>query len=529
MAFQSLYDILGVAPAATPEEIKDAYRRQAMKWHPDRNLNNRAEAEERFKEIGYAYKVLSDPQQRVEYDAYLASQQAGASQQRQQESSFGAGMSDADAAKMFYEQMLDLAFELARRGFDESKILKMLLALDCPENIAKAVAETVTRSAQQHGSARGHSQNSQSPHSGPIESVEAARWHDIAPYYEAIIGGIYADERMDEADYQLRYAKHKLQIKGYWVCLAAIIIGAIIAAAKFPVGGGTIAGLGLVGFLGIAVWRLITSNAPFRREMAKRYYLSAFECYHEARPLPFKFQSWNIWAWFCSILWIAYRRMPIYALISTVALAALMSTVMVFAAEATDAVQSQLGNFVSIIGSITIGLVANRLYFKSARSRIRKVALLPPEQAYKVLRDKGGTNSWSWIGYAILFFLLLLPAGAYVSDVQEQRAAAIAAQKQAEADARQKAEAEARARAEAEAASAAEKAQRHNLDIAIAEMEARHPEFNVKDPRYNQALTDEALARMKAYINQGMEPASALRLAVADMEREASAARTARR
>lgn len=221
--------------------------------------------------------------------------------------------------------------------------------------------------------------------------------------------------------------------------------------------------------------------------------------------------------------------MPIYALISTVALAALMSTVMVFAAEATDAVQSQLGNFVSIIGSITIGLVANRLYFKSARSRIRKVALLPPEQAYKVLRDKGGTNSWSWIGYAILFFLLLLPAGAYVSDVQEQRAAAIAAQKQAEADARQKAEAEARARAEAEAASAAEKAQRHNLDIAIAEMEARHPEFNVKDPRYNQALTDEALARMKAYINQGMEPASALRLAVADMEREASAARTARR
>lgn len=521
MAFQSLYDILGVAPAATPEEIKDAYRRQAMKWHPDRNLNNRAEAEERFKEIGYAYKVLSDPQQRVEYDAYLASQQAGASQQRQQESSFGAGMSDADAAKMFYDQMLDLAFELARRGFDESKILKMLLALDCPENIAKAVAETVTRPAQQHGSARGHSQNSQSPHSGPIESVEAARWHDIAPYYEAIIGGIYADERMDEADYQLRYAKHKLQIKGYWVCLAAIIIGAIFAAAKFPVGGGTIAGLGLVGFLGIAIWRLITSNAPFRREMAKRYYLSAFKCYHEARPLPFKFQSWNIWAWFCSILWIAYRRMPIYALIFVIASAGFMSVVMVFAAEATEATQKLLGNLVFTIESVAIGLIANRLYFKSARSRIGKVVSLPPEHALKILRDKGGTNSWSWIGYAVLFFLMLLPAGVYINDVEEKRAAALATQKEAET--------EARAQAAAVTAAAAENEQRRNFEIAVAEMEARHPEFNENDSRFSQALTDEALARMKAYIKQGMEPASALRLAVSDMEHEAAAARTARR
>ena len=61
---KSLYDILGVSPTASADDIKKAYRLQAMKWHPDRNPGNRAEAELRFKEIGHAYSVLSDPVRR---------------------------------------------------------------------------------------------------------------------------------------------------------------------------------------------------------------------------------------------------------------------------------------------------------------------------------------------------------------------------------------------------------------------------------------------------------------------------------
>ncbi len=64
------YKILGVSRNASQEEIKQAYRKLALKWHPDRNPNNRKEAEEKFKEISEAYEVLSDPQKRKIYDAY---------------------------------------------------------------------------------------------------------------------------------------------------------------------------------------------------------------------------------------------------------------------------------------------------------------------------------------------------------------------------------------------------------------------------------------------------------------------------
>lgn len=63
------YKILGVPRNATQEEIKKAYRRLALKYHPDRNRGNK-EAEEKFKEINEAYAVLSDPEKRKQYDMF---------------------------------------------------------------------------------------------------------------------------------------------------------------------------------------------------------------------------------------------------------------------------------------------------------------------------------------------------------------------------------------------------------------------------------------------------------------------------
>ena len=63
------YSTLGVPRSATDEEIKQSYRKLAMKYHPDRN-NGSKEAEERFKEITEAYDVLRDPQKRATYDRY---------------------------------------------------------------------------------------------------------------------------------------------------------------------------------------------------------------------------------------------------------------------------------------------------------------------------------------------------------------------------------------------------------------------------------------------------------------------------
>lgn len=64
------YDILGVKKDATKAEIKSAYRKAALKWHPDKNPDNKKEAETKFKEINEAYQVLSDDQKRKTYDQF---------------------------------------------------------------------------------------------------------------------------------------------------------------------------------------------------------------------------------------------------------------------------------------------------------------------------------------------------------------------------------------------------------------------------------------------------------------------------
>jgi len=69
MSNSDLYEVLGVSRNASDEDIRKAYRKEALKWHPDRNKDN-PEAEKRFKEVSQAYETLRDSEKRQFYDAH---------------------------------------------------------------------------------------------------------------------------------------------------------------------------------------------------------------------------------------------------------------------------------------------------------------------------------------------------------------------------------------------------------------------------------------------------------------------------
>ena len=91
---KNYYDILGINKDASEEDIKKDYRKMAVKWHPDKNPNNKSEAEEKFKTISEAFSVLSDPNKKEIYDKY------GEDGVKQQENGMG-GMNGQSAEDIF--------------------------------------------------------------------------------------------------------------------------------------------------------------------------------------------------------------------------------------------------------------------------------------------------------------------------------------------------------------------------------------------------------------------------------------------
>lgn len=549
MAFQSLYDILGVAPAATPEEIKDAYRRQAMKWHPDRNLNNRAESEERFKEIGYAYKVLSDPQQRVEYDAYLASQQAGTAQQQRQDSSYGAGMSDADAAKMFFEQMLDLAFELARRGYDGPKIHKMLLALDCPESVAKAVVEMVVNAAKHshHTNTNANAHREYATAAEPIPHEYAGFWVRAgASMVDGLAVTVLAIPLI------ILLAVVGVEPDSVQATLASILVGWIYyAIGESGVHQATFGKRAM----GLKVTDVHGEQISFGRAAFRHLgrFISMLTLYIGYLIQPFTRRRQTLHDLITSTVvlrtekkgnWIAVVSvglvgLAVVGILAAIAIPAYADYVAksermalqqqiksAFATRMAFADQPQLSpNQLAAMNIWNKQFVERMAQEKAAADELVKIFKKHPD-----LRN--GTEASNYDPFAP-HYVLTDQIAYHLSEGKAPLQAVQAAYSEIEPIGFPESIRRVKKSVQDEFEQAAIKANQakmtEELNAVIKEMESRHPEFNENSPRFSQLLVDQALARMKAYVDKGMAPASALRQAITDMEREAEASRTVRR
>lgn len=141
----TIYATLGVQPDATLDEIKRAYRRAAMKWHPDRNLGREAVAYAAFQEVREAYAILSDAEQRRVYDEVFAQEmQRWQAEREAQEAQERAAQRERERiAQEHYEKMVAVAMRFAGDGHNRDVIFGVLLGRDCEAELATRIADSV--------------------------------------------------------------------------------------------------------------------------------------------------------------------------------------------------------------------------------------------------------------------------------------------------------------------------------------------------------------------------------------------------
>ena len=141
----TLYAKLGVSQDATWEEIKRAYRKAAMKWHPDRNVGQEDVARAAFQEIKDAYAILSDETQRKVYDSVYAQEMRRweALEKRQQEVEAARARMAQAAAEARYTQMVGVAMRYAGEGHNRDVLFGVLLGRECDTDMAQRIADSV--------------------------------------------------------------------------------------------------------------------------------------------------------------------------------------------------------------------------------------------------------------------------------------------------------------------------------------------------------------------------------------------------
>ncbi len=174
MANTNLYEVLEVDPHCSPEELKQAYRRLARKYHPDSNTADPL-AESRFKEVSQAYEILSDPERRANYDRFGSDFGAGANP-------FGAG-SVQDIFDMFFGNMTGGG--AARRGPQPGPDAEVSLEITLEEAAFGATREVTLTLPQRCETCAG---SGSAPGSTPVTCEECQGAGEVRRVRNSILG-----------------------------------------------------------------------------------------------------------------------------------------------------------------------------------------------------------------------------------------------------------------------------------------------------------------------------------------------------
>jgi DnaJ-class molecular chaperone len=175
----TLYETLDIPAHATSEEIKRAYRRAAMRWHPDRNVGQENVARTAFLDIQSAYAILSSPAQRKVYDSVFTVEMERREAQRQREEQEQvereAAARAAEAAA--YTNMVALAMRFANQDYNRDVIFGVLLGSDCGIELAQRIADSALAL---HASRQSDSASVESASCAPETTTEQVQDDPIA-------------------------------------------------------------------------------------------------------------------------------------------------------------------------------------------------------------------------------------------------------------------------------------------------------------------------------------------------------------